>query len=253
LKKNGKIREFMTKLDKKKVPKHVAIIMDGNRRWAASRGMGPVDGHRQAIDFAIEPLIKEAIKLGVGYLTFWAWSTENWQRDKKEVDGIMRLFRKGLRDNVQRFYELGVQLRYLGNLSRFSKMIRNKVSHFVEKSQKNKKIVVTFALNYGGRDEIIRAVKKLVVTGKKAREITEEAISACLDTAGMPDPDLVIRTGGAIRLSGFLPWQAVYSEFYFTPVLLPDFSPGEFRKAIFSYQGRKRRFGGGKFQDYRKK
>ncbi|MBN1263431.1 MAG: di-trans,poly-cis-decaprenylcistransferase [Candidatus Pacebacteria bacterium] len=246
-----KIRSQL-KLDPKKIPAHVAIIMDGNRRWAAKHGLGPVDGHCQAAQEAIEPLIKAAIGLGIKYLTLWAWSTENWRRDKIEVNGIMKLFSNGLKDNLERFQKMGVRLNYLGDLSRFSKAISRRVLNLVKKSKENKVITVTFALNYGGRDEILRAVKRLIKTGRKVSEIDENLFASCLDTAGMPDPDLVIRTGGANRLSGFLPWQAVYSEFYFTPVLMPDFTPGKLKKAIASFQKRERRFGGGSFSVYRK-
>lgn len=238
------------KIDLQRVPTHIAIIMDGNRRWAVKHNLGPVDGHKQAVDFAIEPLIKEAIKLKVKYLTFWAWSTENWQRDKKEVLGVMKLFKNSLYKNCQKFLKMGIQLRCLGDISRFSRIIRDRLLYFINLSRKNKKIIVTFALNYGGRDEIIRAVKKIIQSGKKADQINESVFSQSLDSADIPDPDLIIRTGGAQRMSGFLPWQSVYSEFYFTPILMPEFSPQELRKAIADFQSRDRRFGGGKFGDY---
>lgn len=234
------------------IPTHVAIIMDGNRRWAAHQGLGPVVGHEQAARKAIQPIVERAIQLGVSYLTFWAFSTENWKRDKQELEGLMRIFRDTLKENIDQLNDKGVRLNYLGQIEKFPEDICRQVKEGVEKTRNNTTMTVSFALNYGGRDEILRAVKKAIAGGVKDGELTEEKFSSFLDTVGMPDPDLIIRTGGELRLSGYLPWQGIYAELYFTPVLFPDFSPAEFDKAIVDFQGRTRRFGGGKFKDYKK-
>jgi undecaprenyl diphosphate synthase len=241
------------KLDSKKVPLHVAIIMDGNRRWAAKQGLGPVDGHRAAVEKAIEPVVDRAIELGIKFVTFWAFSTENWKRDKKEIQGIMKVFRDGLRQRIEKLHQKGVKLKVLGDLSRFPRDIAKKSLEGIRETSRNKTITVTFALNYGGRPEIIQAIKRLVKDKIPAGKINEKTFTSYLDTNDLPDPDLIIRTGGEIRLSGFLPWQSVYSEFYFSNVLWPDFSPVEFDKAIASFQKRNRRFGGGSYSSYLRK
>lgn len=214
------------------IPNHIAIIMDGNRRWAKQRGLAAVAGHAFAVDSVVEQLIERAGELGVKYLTLWAFSTENWGREKDEVEGIMSLFRKALMTKVQKFIEKGARLRMIGDISRFAPDIQEGMNKAMKASGQNTKIMVTFALNYGGRDEIKRAVEKGGVDFEKY-----------LDTAGMPDPDLIIRTGGEQRLSGFLMWQSAYSELYFTETLFPDFGPKELDTAIEEYQGRQRRFG----------
>ena len=219
-------------LNKTNIPNHIAIIMDGNRRWAKQRGLAAVAGHAFAVDSVVEQLIERAGELGVKYLTLWAFSTENWGREKDEVEGIMSLFRKALMTKVQKFIEKGARLRMIGDISRFAPDIQEGMNKAMKASEQNTKITVTFALNYGGRDEIKRAVEKGGVDFEKY-----------LDTAGMPDPDLIIRTGGEQRLSGFLMWQSAYSELYFTETLFPDFGPKELDTAIEEYQGRQRRFG----------
>ncbi len=219
-------------LDKTKLPKHVAIIMDGNRRWAKKQGLAAIAGHAYAVDEVVEKLIERAGELGIEYLTMWAFSTENWKRDKEEVSALMNLFRKALMTKVQRFIEKGARLRLIGDISKFAPDIQEGMKKAIEESRKNTKITVTFALNYGGRDEIKRAVVKGGVEFENY-----------LDTAGMPDPDLIIRTGGEQRLSGFLLWQSAYSELYFTEVLFPDFTAEELDKAVEEYQTRQRRFG----------
>lgn len=233
------------------IPTHVAIIMDGNRRWAAKQGLGAVAGHEQAARKAIQPIVERAIDLGVKYLTFWAFSTENWKRDKEEIQGLMGIFRDALKENIKQLHEKGVKLHYLGQIEKFPQDICQQVQKGVEETANNQVITVSFALNYGGRDEILRAIKKAIAAGTKDGELTEEKFSQFLDTAGTPDPDLVIRTGGQLRLSGYLPWQSIYAELYFTPVLFPDFSPEEFGKAVEEYGNRTRRFGGGSFAQYK--
>lgn len=233
-------------LDKQNLPQHVALIMDGNRRWAKEKGLSPLEGHKVGEE-RIEPIVDYAIKVGILYLTFWAFSTENWKRTKKEVEFLLNLFRENLDKKVDKFHQKNVKVNIIGNLSMFPPDIQKKTRQWMEKTKYNKKITVNLALSYGGRDEIVRAINKFLKDSKlrnfKITKLTEEEFGKYLDTAGMPDPDLLIRTGGEMRLSGFLPWQSVYSELYFTKVLFPDFSPKEFEKAIFEYQRRQRRFG----------
>ena len=223
---------------------HVAIIMDGNRRWARSRGLDPVKGHEAGVKQAIEPIIQHLADLKIPYVTFWAWSSENWKRDEEEIKGVFDIFRMGLNTLAIDLLKKGAKFRLLGDINKFPKDIAEKTLNLINKSKKNTAITTTFALNYGGRDEILRAVKKIVKAKLKPEEITEEVFGSYLDPAGIPDPDLIIRTGGEKRLSGYLPWQSVYAELYFTPVLFPDFTPKELDKALEDYENRDRRFGG---------
>lgn len=225
-------------IQKENVPKHIAIIMDGNRRWAKTRGLPEFEGHRVGEE-CIEPIVDSAIELGIKYLTFWAFSTENWYRSKKEVIFLLNLYRHQLNKKVDNFHKKNVRVNVIGNIEMFPKDIREKTRQWMEKTKNNKKITVNFALSYGGRDEIIRAINKL----PRQSTITQEEFAKYLDTAGQPDPDLLIRTGGEKRLSGFLLWQLEYAELYFTDVYWPDFSPREFAKAIEDFIQRQRRFG----------
>lgn len=229
-------------LDMSKMPKHVAIIMDGNRRWAKQQGLNILKGHEYVVENVTESLIEKCGEMGIKYLTLWVFSTENWERDEKEVSGLMQLFRKALQTKVTRFIQRGARLKMIGNIARFPTDIQEGLNQAMKASEKNDKIVVTFALNYGGRDEIVRAVNRLI-SESVGQPISESDISACLDSAGMPDPDLIIRTGGAERMSGFMPWQGVYSEYYFTETLMPEFGTDKFEEAIEEYQKRQRRFG----------
>ncbi len=230
----------MKKNEQSTLPKHIAIIMDGNRRWAKLHGLQALQGHDYVSEKVIEPLVDRCIELGIPYLTLWAFSTENWKREQNEVEGLMQLFRKAFHKNSERLFERGVKLNTIGDLSRFPEDIQQGIQAWLEKSKDNTNITVTFALNYGGRDEIVRAVKKMI---EAKADINETELSQQLDTAEMPDPDLIIRPGGEQRLSGYLTWQSVYSELYFTDVLMPDFSSAELDKAIEEYYQRQRRFG----------
>jgi undecaprenyl diphosphate synthase len=221
--------------------KHIAIIMDGNRRWAKKKGLGAVNGHQHVVDNVIEPLVDRLIELKIPYLTLWAFSTENWERDKLELNGIMQLFRHAFERKVEDLHKKGVRLQILGEIERFPKDIAEQAKRWVETSKENTKITLSVALNYGGRDEILRGVKKAIDAGNK--ELTEKDFSQLLDTKNVPDPDLIIRPGGQFRLSGFLPWQSVYSELYFSPVLMPDFTVDELNLAIEEFNNRQRRFG----------
>jgi undecaprenyl diphosphate synthase len=223
---------------------HVAIIMDGNRRWAKARNLPSVNGHKQAAEAVIEPLISECVKQKIPYVTFWAFSTENWKRDKKEITELFSVFRFALGKLATKFIKQGAKLKILGDINRFPKDIAQKSLEMIQKSKTNTQITVTFALNYGGRDEILRAVKKIVKQNIPVDKINEKTFASHLDTAGIPDPDLIIRTGGDKRLSGYLPWQSVYSELYFTKTLFPNFTPNKLKIALKSFSTRNRRFGG---------
>ncbi|GAB4026382.1 MAG: isoprenyl transferase [Candidatus Microgenomates bacterium] len=229
-------------LDKTRIPTHVGIIMDGNRRWAKAKGLPVIAGHAYAVEKTVEALIERAGEIGVKYLTMWAFSTENWGRAEDEVTGLMNLFRKAIETKAGKFIEKGARLKLIGDITRFSQDIKEGMKRVVKESEKNEKITVIFALNYGGRDEIRRAVNR-IVSDSAGQQIGLTDIEKCLDTAGIPDPDLIIRTGGEQRLSGFLMWQAAYSELYFTETLFPDFTPEKFEVAIEEYQKRQRRFG----------
>jgi len=205
-----------------------------------------VMGHKKVVEERVEELIDHAGHLGISYITFWAFSTENWARPAGEVKTIMQLFRWAFANKAMKMVGKGAKLRVIGDMSKFDKDIREGIAKFEKASKKNTKITVTFALNYGGRDEILRAVNKAVQAVRReqaVREVRAEDIEACLDTAGMPDPDLIIRTSGEQRLSGFMPWQSVYSEFYFTKTLMPDFDSKEFDLAMEDFQQRQRRMG----------
>ncbi|MBL7150723.1 di-trans,poly-cis-decaprenylcistransferase [Candidatus Microgenomates bacterium] len=228
------------------IPIHVAIIMDGNRRWAMKRNLRFLAGHEKVAFEVIESLLKKCIELKISYLTLWAWSTENWKRNKREVKGIMKILKKALKSNFERLHQMGVKLLILGDLSKFDKNIKEGAFQCVEVSKNNQTITLSIAINYGGRDEIMRAINKLRANSKfeiRNSKLTEKEFSQFLDTAAMPDPDLIIRTGGERRLSGFMLWQSEYSELYFTDVLMPDFGPEELEKAIKEYGQRRRRFG----------
>lgn len=229
-------------------PQHVAIIMDGNRRWARKQGLAIIKGHRQTAEETIERLADYAIKVGIKFLTLWAFSTENWNREQTEVEGIMNLFRETFSTATDRLHEKGIRIHTIGDLSPFPQDIRAGIEKWKRETAKNNKLVVTFALNYGGRDEIVRAINRLITEKKntKNQKITAEMFENYLDTRqeiNLPDPELIIRPGGEQRLSGYLPWQGVYSELYFCDTLMPDFDEQEFAKALDAFAHRQRRFG----------
>lgn len=232
---------------KKNLPKHVAIVVDGNRRWARRRGLPEISGHKKVTDEIIEPLIYHCVDLGISYITFWCFSTENWKRGKRFARALFGLLRQGLKRNIEKYDKAGMRLNTIGDLSKLPKDLVRVIEERKERSKENKKITVTMALNYGGRDEIVRAINRLIkekcIGRTYADNVTVQQFSKYLDTADIPDPDLIIRTGGPQRLSGFLPWQAVYAEYYFTKILMPDFTVKEFDKALKEYSKRQRRFG----------
>lgn len=220
---------------------HIAIIMDGNRRWAKAHNLPLLEGHRRGAE-KIEPLVDFAISTDISYLTFWAFSTENWNRDEKEVTYLLNLFREGLLNNIApKLAKKGVRIQTIGDMTRFPQDIQDQVTQITEQTKENQTCTVTFALNYGGRDEIIRSVNKLLKAGTS--EITSDVFETYLDTAGMPDPEIIIRTGGERRLSGYLPWQGVYSELFFPEMYWPDFTPEVLQSVIDEFENRERRFG----------
>jgi undecaprenyl diphosphate synthase len=230
----------------KTIPSHIAIIMDGNRRWAKERNLPALEGHRRVVDHILEPLIEHASVCGIQYLTLWAWSTENWKRDSSEVKGIMNLLRYGFGTFGDRMHANGIRIQVIGNTTEFDPDIQELLNRYVEKTKANTKITVTFALNYGGRDEILRAVNTLhknTNTETQNTKITEETFSQMLDTANTPDPDMIVRTGGEKRLSGFLLWQSQYSELFFEDWYMPDFTPDKLDNLLMEFSKRQRRFG----------
>lgn len=223
------------------IPIHIAIIMDGNRRWAKKHKLPVLMGHRKAAFETIEKIADAAIKNNIKYLTLWAFSTENWNRNQSEVNGLLGLFREVLKDDINRLHNKGVKILTIGDTSKFPLDIQEKLRLLVEKTKNNKNLTAILALNYGGRDETIRAIKK--IPQNKRKNLTEKDFSQYLDTQNIPDPDLIIRTAGELRLSGFLPWQSEYSELYFTDVLWPDFTAKDLELSIEEFQKRQRRFG----------
>lgn len=221
------------------MPQHIAIIMDGNRRWAKERGLPVLAGHQRVADKILEPLVEHAAKRGIKYITFWAWSTENWQRTQGEITGIMRIFRHVIHRRWSRLHKKGVRIHIIGDISKFDSDIKTSLMNVMEQTKDNQRITAIFALNYGGRDEILRAIKRLLADSK----LTEKDFSQLLDTVGIPDPDLIIRPGGEQRLSGFLLWQSQYSEFYFPSWYMPQFSPVKLDEVLKEFAQRKRRFG----------
>lgn len=224
------------------LPQHVAIIMDGNRRWARQNKFKIFAGHEKVANENIANLVDHCIELGIPYLTLWAFSTENWQREPNEVEAIMNIMRYSFVDGVGELIKKKVRLKTIGDLTKFPQDIQESIAKMTQSNLADYRITVTFALNYGGRDEILRAVNK-IIEHKKAPTVTAAELEKYLDTTELPDVDLIIRTGGEQRLSGFLPWQSVYAEFYFTQVLMPDFDKGELDKALQDYERRSRRFG----------
>lgn len=230
-----------------KIPEHVAIIMDGNGRWARKRLLPRNAGHVQGAR-VVEQICEDAWNLGIKYLTIYAFSTENWSRSKEEVDGLMKLLDKYLKDCIRRSTKNNMRVRVLGDVSRLAPELQQKIQKLEEVSAENTGLNFQVALNYGGRDEILRAVREVAAMVAEGEvlvdEITPELFSKHLDTRNIPDPDLLIRTSGEQRLSNFLPWQLAYTEFYFTDILWPDFNKKELQKALDYYGKRDRRYGG---------
>ncbi|MBQ9156686.1 MAG: isoprenyl transferase [Eubacterium sp.] len=229
------------------IPAHVAIILDGNGRWAKKHLMPRNLGHSQGAK-VVEQICEDAWDIGIKYLTVYAFSTENWNRPEKEVQALMKLLRRYLRDCIERTSKNNMRVRIIGEKSRLDEDIRKAIDELTEVSSVNTGLNFTIALNYGSRDEIVRAVRQIgsdCMEGKlRPEEITEDLLSGRLDTADIPDPDLMIRTSGEQRLSNWMLWQLAYTEFYFTDVLWPDFNKEELIRAVEYYNTRERRFGG---------
>ncbi len=225
------------------MPKHVGIIMDGNGRWARRRGLPRLAGHRAGVE-NLRRVFYAAMELGVPILTLYAFSTENWKRPKEEVEGLLKLLDEALDKEVDELHKHGVQLRHIGSLDPLSESLKQKIRDAVELTRHNTRLIANIAFNYGGRQEIVRAVRAIIRDGLKPEEITEAVIAKYLYTADLPDPDLIIRTSGELRVSNFLIWQGAYTEYYISPVYWPDFDKDEFYKALVAYSKRDRRFGG---------
>ncbi|HKN19096.1 MAG TPA: isoprenyl transferase [Dissulfurispiraceae bacterium] len=224
------------------MPKHIGIIMDGNGRWAELRGLPRSEGHKRGVE-RVHEIVEAAKEVRVEVLSIYAFSIENWMRPEEEVAVIMDLLESTLKKEFESFMKEGVRFRIVGNREKLPETIRAVVEVVEQETRNNGNLILQCALSYGGRDEIIRAVKKAVARGAGPDDITENYIAGLLDTAGIPDPDLIIRTSGEQRLSNFLLWQSAYSEFYFTNTLWPDFTRGELLDAIHEYRTRSRRFG----------
>lgn len=237
----------MADMQELKIPNHVAIILDGNGRWAKSKGMPRNYGHVQGAK-TVEVICEEAYRMGIQYLTVYAFSTENWSRPQDEVDALMKLLRNYMKTCLTTAKKNRMCVRVIGDKTRLDEDIRTRIEELEEATKDNDGLHFQIAINYGGRDEIVRAVKKLAekVEGGtiKAEEISEQLISDTLDTKGIPEPDLLIRTCNEQRISNFLLWQLAYTEFYFTPVAWPDFSKEELIKAVEAYNHRNRKYGG---------
>lgn len=226
-----------------RLPNHVAIIMDGNRRWAEQRGLPRLEGHRAGLE-NVHSVIGYLNHHQVKYVTIFAFSTENWSRPKDEVTGLLRLLEERIDKESLEFHNKGVRLRHLGGLDGLPRSLQLTVNKAVELTKNNTGMTLSFAFNYGGRSEILNAVRRLITEGIPPQNIDEELFDSYLYTTGLPDVDLLIRTGGELRISNFLIWQSAYSEYYFTEVLWPDFNEKEVEKALLSYSQRQRRFGG---------
>lgn len=224
------------------VPAHVAIIMDGNGRWALKRGLSRVEGHKAGTE-NLREIIKACVEFGIQYLTIYAFSTENWGRPVDEVDGLMHILEDVIDQEFDELNQQGVKLVHIGRLERLEPGLQEKVQRSIEKTKSNTKLTVCIAWNYGGRDEIVCAIKDIIRSGFKPEEICDDVVSQHLFTAGIPDPDLIIRTSGEMRISNFLIWQSAYAEWFFTPTLWPDFNRDELRKALFEFSHRERRYG----------
>ena len=225
-----------------RVPRHVAIIMDGNGRWARARGLPRLAGHRAGTE-NLRPILEACVEFGIEFLTIWAFSTENWQRPESEVKGLLRILERMIQRELRQLHKEGVRLCHIGRLDRLPGRLQKQVSDAIELTQDNEQIVLNVAFDYGGRTEIIQAVQRIIESGVPAEDVDEDLVSSHMYTAGQPDPDLIIRTSGELRTSGFMMWQAAYSEYYITPTYWPDFGREELYEALVAFGQRDRRFG----------
>ncbi len=225
-----------------KIPVHVAIIMDGNGRWAHARGLPRLAGHRAGTE-NLRTVIRACVEFNVKILTIYAFSTENWGRPADEVEGLMMILEDVIDQELNELHQEGVRLHHLGHLDRLPPRLQQKVKHAMQLTKDNHRLVLNIAWNYGGRDEIVCAIRSIINDGIPVEQITDELVSQYLFTAGIPDPDLIIRTSGEMRISNFLIWQSAYAEWYITETLWPDFNREEFFKALQEFNNRDRRFG----------
>jgi undecaprenyl diphosphate synthase len=226
----------------RQIPRHVAIIMDGNGRWAKARGLPRTEGHRHGTE-NLRRIIRAAVENNIEILTLYAFSTENWSRPRTEVRLLLRILETVIDRELMELHEEGVQLRHIGHLEGLTPGLQKKIHKAIELTRNNDRLIINLAFNYGGRDEIVHAVRHIIADGIRAEQVDEALISSYMFTGGLPDPDLIIRTSGELRVSNFLIWQGAYSEYYATPVYWPDFDEAELKRAIAAYGQRRRRFG----------
>lgn len=224
------------------LPKHIAFIVDGNRRWAKKHGLKSTIGHKKAANVVIENLIYDCLHLGIPYITFWVWSTENWQRGRVFANLLFNILKNSMQKSLAKYIRDGIKINTIGDLTQLPKNLIKELERCKQETAKNNKIVATIAINYGGRDEIIRAINRFNKETDN-KKLTEKKLTKYLDTANLPDPDLIIRTGGSQRLSGFMLWQSQYSELYFTKTFFPDFKKNDLLQALKDFEKRQRRFG----------
>jgi|SRR3990167_2512629 len=232
----------MTDTDSPILPKHVVIIPDGNRRWAKKRGLAPIAGHKRGLDAALK-VVKASRNLGIKVLTIWGFSTENWRRPDREVGYLMKIYLMFFKKHMQELVREGVKFKWLGRRDRVPVALRKILERMEKVTARNKKYVLNIAIDYGGHEEIVNAFKKIIKRKIKPSQINENLIADNLQTAGIPDPDLLIRTSGEMRTSGIMPWQTAYTELFFSKLMFPDFSVAELKRAIADYSDRQRRFG----------
>ncbi|MCJ7435482.1 MAG: isoprenyl transferase [Anaerolineales bacterium] len=225
-----------------KIPRHVAMIMDGNGRWAISRGLPRLAGHKAGTE-NLRRVIRASVEFGVKYLTIYAFSTENWGRPPEEVKGLMYILEDVIDKELGELNKEGVQLRHIGRLERLSPTLQEKVLDAIDTTKNNDRLILNIAFNYGGRDEIVQAIQRMMKDGVPPEKVTDDLVNQYLFTAGVPDPDLIIRTSGELRVSNFMIWQAAYSEWYITPTYWPDFDKEEYRRALEDFANRDRRYG----------
>lgn len=238
--------DIISKIDKSRVPEHIAIIMDGNGRWAKKHEQERFFGHQQGVE-AVRRVIKAAAEVGVKYLTLYTFSTENWNRPKEEVDALMSLLVSAIRNEMASLKENQVRMKAIGDLESLPPLCYNEFQHLVEETANDTGLTVVLALSYSGRSELTHAARKMAMEVKSGKlnpeEITAETVTQHLYDSSIPDPDILIRTGGEFRISNFLLWQTAYSEFFFLPIMWPDFQKEDLWQVILDYQGRERRFG----------
>jgi len=225
-----------------KIPRHVAIIMDGNGRWALQRGLPRLAGHKAGTE-NLRRVIRSTVEFGIQYLTIYAFSTENWGRPAEEVQGLLGILQDVIDRELDELHKEGVQLRHIGRLERLSPSLQQRVLKAIDLTKDNRRLILNIAWNYGGRDEIVCAIQRIIKDGIAPEQVTDQLVGQYMFTAGVPDPDLVIRTSGELRVSNFLIWQTAYSEWYVTPTYWPDFDHEEYRRALEAYAQRDRRYG----------